>query len=319
MQIRKIVLTLFFIVLILLMLLHADISLSYTLNALNLWFQKMIPTLFPFMVLSGIMIRMNLSEDFSELIYPFAKYLFAISKNGIYCIIMGFLCGFPMGAKVISDLYERKKLSKQEATYLLSFCNNIGPIYFMGFVLPMIGIQANLSFYLFGMYGLPLLYGILLRHTFYKKKLLFLKEDKSFITTNLTGNTSSLLFCIDDAIVSGMKSITTLGGYMILFNLINLIPHTLFTRFPALFSNNQNTVLAAFNAVLEITDGIHRMGDTMPLFVLILLPFGGLSCIAQTYSMIRHTDLSITAYIIHKLILTSLTAFYYFFFLLSSS
>ena len=37
--------------------------LSLALNGLNLWFERMIPTLFPFMVLSGVIIRMNLTGD----------------------------------------------------------------------------------------------------------------------------------------------------------------------------------------------------------------------------------------------------------------
>ena len=46
---------------------------------------------------------------------------------------------------------------------------------------------------------------------------------------------------------------------------------------------------------------------------LILLPFGGLSCIAQTYTCIRDTGLSLWDYIQHKLYLTAITACYYFF------
>ena len=190
----------------------------------------------------------------------------------------------------------------------------------MSFVLPTIGIQTNLSFYLFGMYGLPLLYGIILRHTIYKHKLpLFLSTETPVQSASqLDLQRTSLLYCIDDAIISGMKSITSLGGYMILFNLINLIPHVLVLQFPFLFPMKRNILLAGFNGLLEITDGIYRLGTSVLFFVLVLLPFGGLSCIAQTYSMIRHTDLSITSYLLHKIILTLITAIYDFFFLLTS-
>ena len=37
--------------------------LSFALKGLNLWFERMIPTLFPFMVLSGIIIRMDLTDS----------------------------------------------------------------------------------------------------------------------------------------------------------------------------------------------------------------------------------------------------------------
>ncbi|MDE5950529.1 MAG: hypothetical protein K2H12_02985 [Acetatifactor sp.] len=63
--------------------------------------------------------------------------------------------------------------------------------------------------------------------------------------------------------------------------------------------------------LLEITGGLHRLGQSCPLYSLLLLPFGGLSCIAQTYSMIHDTDLPLGEYVIHKLLLTALTVIYY--------
>lgn len=305
MDIRKKILTAFFLLFTALILTHSDISLLFALNGLNLWFQKMIPTLVPFMILSGIMVRMNLTEDFSALLSPILRPIFSISKNGIYCIIMGFLCGFPMGAKVITELYGRGRIGKAEATYLLSFCNNIGPIYFMGFALPTIGITENLFVYLFGMYGLPLLYGIFLRYTCFRGSLS--SPDKQPIAANNQPANQGLLYHIDDAIMSALNSITALGGYMIFFNLLNLIPYVLLSK-----TKLQN-ILPVINGILEISGGLGNMKDTFPFLSLVLLPFGGLSCIAQTYSIIRHTDLSIQTYVIHKVILSAITALYYFF------
>ena len=143
-----------FLLLFFLMLTYPAESLYYAFTGLTLWFQKMIPTLFPFMILSGIMIRMNLTEYFSMLLTPLFKPLFSVNGNGAYCIILGFLCGFPMGAKVVADLYERGKLSHEEASRLLAFCNNIGPIYMISFVLPLLGLTGKLP-YLFGMPYIP--------------------------------------------------------------------------------------------------------------------------------------------------------------------
>lgn len=293
---KRIVLTLLFLLLFFLMLRYPAQSLYYAFTGLTLWFQKMIPALFPFMILSGIMVRMNLTDYFSIVLSPLLKPLFRVSGNGAYCIIMGFLCGFPMGAKVIADLYERQKLSKQEASYLLSFCNNIGPIYFTSFVLPLLGLPVSIP-YIWGMYGIPLLYGLVLCRLpqFQAKQITPKQAEKE------TQENCYILAHIDGSIISAIESITKLGGYMILFNLLNL--------FPALFFPEQT--LPVCNALLEITSGISRMGSSMPYLVLILLPFGGLSCIAQTYSIIKNTDLSIGKYCIHKCVLAVLTAFYY--------
>ena len=113
------------------------------------------------------MIRMNLTERFVGLLHPLLHRIYGTSRNGSYTIIMGFLCGFPMGAKTVDDLYARGMVTKREAEYLLAFCNNIGPVYFCSFVLPLLNRQAVLP-YLFGMYGIPLLYGLVLRCTRYR-------------------------------------------------------------------------------------------------------------------------------------------------------
>lgn len=106
-------------------------SLEYAYTGLILWFRKMIPTLLPFMILSGIMVRMNLTEGFARFFHPLFHKIWGTSLNGSYVILMGMLCGFPMGARVIGELCQAGKLSEKEGAYLLSFCNNIGPIYFL--------------------------------------------------------------------------------------------------------------------------------------------------------------------------------------------
>ena len=129
--------------LIFLMLRYPALALEYASKGLHLWFTKMVPTLLPFMILSGIMIRMNLTESFVRLLHPLLHQLFGTSRNGSYTIVMGFLCGFPMGARIVGELYEHHRLSREESTYLLYFCNNIGPIYFLSYVVPLLALTGR--------------------------------------------------------------------------------------------------------------------------------------------------------------------------------
>lgn len=309
-KLKTFTLTLLFFTLTSLLLTHPVESLAFSLTGLQLWFNKMIPTLLPFMILSGIMVRLNLTESFAKLLSPILTPLLHISANGIYTILIGFLCGFPMGARVIADLYSGGRLSRKEASYLLAFCNNIGPVYFISFVLPTLGLQQKLP-YLFGMYGLPFLYGVLLRYTIYKESF----STKAIMPSALAAaenkssgcGSYSLLDTLDDSILSGLYGISKLGGYMILFNLLNLIPQVFLSSVTIAGTD----LCSLSNCLLEITSGISRMGDRSPLLVLLLLPFGGFSCLAQTYSMIKETDLSIRNYVLHKLVLSTLTALYY--------
>ena len=118
--------------------------LSLALNGLNLWFERMIPTLFPFMVLSGVVIRMNLTGSFVKICNPVLGRIFSVRSPCVYGMVIGFLCGFPMGAHVAAQLYGQKQVTRAEASFLLAFCNNIGPVYFLSFVLPTL-FSGNIS------------------------------------------------------------------------------------------------------------------------------------------------------------------------------
>lgn len=300
--------------LIVLILRFPALSLQYAAAGLNLWFQKMIPTLLPFMILSGILIRMNLTERIVCFLHPVLHFFFHTTKNGSYTLLMGFLCGFPMGARIVGELYETGKLSRMEANRLLAFCNNIGPIYFLSFVMPTLGIKKVLLPFLM-MYGLPLLYGFMLIRIFpcvrEKRRKNMTNMVNGFPTNKMQPNAiesskaapASLLAATDEAVLSGLLGIAKLGGYMVFFNLLNI----LFVP----FSHLSPGVLGFYNCILEITSGIDRCSQSFPYTVLILLPFGGFSCIAQTYSMICHTDLSIRPYLFHKLLQTAFTAMCY--------
>lgn len=300
---------------------HSELSLSYAAMGLTLWLEKMIPSLLPFMILSGIVIRLKLTETIASFIYPVIRPVFRVRKNVCYCMMLGFLCGFPMGARVVSDLYTRGQLTGEEGEYLLAFCNNIGPVYYCSFVLPLLHRELTAP-YLFGMYGIPLIYGIILRYTRFRRldTLLSAKTISSDLSTCsgtqsntckrmlrsksvprlLTRRGERLLSETDQSIGAAIHSILTLGGYMILFNLLNLIPHVVC-----------GTQISLLSPLFEITGGLSLLQAQAPLYSLLVLSFGGFSCIAQTYSCIKDTDLSVVDYTIHKIILTLLNLLFY--------
>lgn len=299
--------TLLFLLLTFCILTNSPLSMTYASLGLELWFRKMVPALLPFMILSGIMVRLGLTEKMSMVLYPALGPVYRVRKNVVYCMMLGFLCGFPMGAKVTADLLKRDLLTPDEGEYLLAFCNNIGPVYFCSFVLPLLGLRLVFP-YLFGMYGIPLVYGLFLRYTVFRNRLYTEREVRrpprppELMIAALPGKATALglLAAADESIVSGLSGILTLGGYMILFNLLNLPFHLLLRREPMLTA-----------PLLEITGGLSMLGGKLPLYSLLVLSFGGFSCIAQTYSCIRDTGLSTGNYIRHKVLLTSLNAVFY--------
>lgn len=323
----KTMMLLFFTVMAAGMLLYSSLASKLALEGLNLWFTKMIPALLPFMILSGVLIGTGLSDSFAALLSPLLKPLFRLSDSCLYCIIIGFLCGFPMGARVCAQSLERGKISRQEAALLLAFCNNIGPIYFTGYVMKLFPVQDK-WLVLAGMYGIPFLYGMLLRYTLYrdipllkkrqgKVRLMAACEEKAgSASVNNAGlcaarplTVKTLLAELHASILSGLDAITVLGGYMIFCNLLNL--------FPQLAMQTNPHPASLIGPLFEITSGLAGLSCADRVWAYIILPFGGLSCIAQTYSCIRNTDLSLAEYVFHKIVQTMLTAAFYAFFPIS--
>lgn len=291
-----------FLFLVFCILTNSELSLFYASKGLALWFDKMIPALLPFMILSATLIRMGLTEGFTTIVYPVIRPVFRVSRNVCYVMLMGFMCGFPMGAKCVSDLYSRDKITREEASFLLAFCNNIGPVYFVSFALPTIGCTGHLQATVLGMYGIPLLYGVFLRYTKYREKIYITPAGSPGKTMGrkVQDKNRMLLPALDEAIYTSLQSIAMLGGYMILFNLLMMIPQLYMPK-----------TFRYIAPLLEITGGLSILKGSLPIYSLLVLPFGGLSCIAQTYTCIRNTDLSLPEYVLHKIILTVLTLLYY--------
>lgn len=301
---KKLIYSICFIVLFLHILIFSKQSLYFALSGLTLWFQKMIPALLPFMILSGMAIRLDINSSMMKCISPILAPFYRVNYHCLYSIFIGFLTGFPMGAKTTCDLYKMKRITKSEAQYLLTFCNNIGPIYFITFILPLLKVR-NIIPYLIGMYGIPLLYGLFLRHTVYKDKISYRNTSEIPVQNE---ESYGFFEAIDSSITDSLTAITKLGGYMILFNVFFLIP--------ACYIKN-DFYLGITHCLFEITSGVTFLmnrfsGTALGNFtVLIAITFGGFSLFAQTFSNIKGTDLSKKNYIFHKFILTFFSLVYY--------
>ena len=206
-------------------------------------------------------------------------------------------------------------ISKREASFLLAFCNNIGPVYFLSFALPMALPASGMDFwgiYFFGMYGLPFFYGLFLRYVFFRDITPCSYAGKGTDSPGL-----SLLGALDQSLEGALFNIARLGGYMVVFNLLFIFPILLAGILPLPGPAGQIFIGGA-GCLLEITGGLSLLGGGLPLYSLLALSFGGLSCMAQTYSCIKGTGLSMGSYVRHKVILTLLNGCFYLCWLLLS-
>ena len=300
--------TLVWLVLIIAVLSHPDTTFQYAYEGLYQWAAKMVPTLFPFMMISSIMVYSGADLELGRMLSLPLKRIYKYSTYGLYAIFMGFFCGFPMGAKVVSELCENKKLSKEEAVSLLGFCNNIGPAYFLGIIIPMLhacGYQNTLPF-LFGMYGIPAVYGI-----FFSRR--FAKTNASPVITknayqNETREKLTLTGCLKKACMENTQSLILLGGYVTFTNAFRI-----FLDFFRL-SDNMKRVLSSF---MEIMGGVQTIyTGTLPpqekvLWIMTALSFGGISCLIQTSSFLEKAKLPLSPYLKNKTVITLISFGYY--------
>lgn len=281
-------LTIFSCIFLLFLLLFSKECITLASNGLLIWYRNMIPSLFPFMVLSGFMIRSGLSEKIGQWLQPALGILFRLPSPMLYAIFMGFLCGFPMGAKMVADMLENEQITKEEGKYLLAFCNNIGPLYLFGYVIPLFGYE-NICKILALMYLIPLAYGLVLRYfsssifctQINKKQTSFchfstlkvnLKKNNfptvSICSHNTKNNTKSpnYLICFQQSLSSAIEQITMLGGCMIFFNCVLIFPQILGKALShTSFSSVSPLLTAILSSFIEIGGGLQQLASVLAL------------------------------------------------------
>ena len=294
-----------FCILFLSMILFPSLAFEGACNGLVLWFQTVLPTLLPFIVISNILISTNLVHTFSQKFGFLFQRIFRISSLGSYPVLVGFLCGYPMGAKTIADMVKSNLISKNEGQYLLSFCNNTSPMFIISYLVVQNLQDSSLTIpCLIILLGTPILCSFVFRMKYSKMNI---------ISYENVSSSKKILFnflFLDQAIMNGFETITRVGGYIILFSIII----SLLKAFHGFI----------FIAFLEITNGIPLMlnsnynHEIRFALCLSLVAFGGLCSVIQTRSMIQSSGLSIRPYIKEKLItaiVTSLIAYIYILFI----
>ncbi len=265
-------------------------------KGLLLWYERVLPTLLPFAILSNVLIYSNYLQYINRLFSPLLKKVFPVSDNGAFVLLTGFLFGFPMGSKNCAELLKCDRLKKKEADLLFVVTNNISPVFITSFILC-------------GQLKLPQLSVISLLILYVPPLLLLLvcgeKNTRTAMAEKIPASGSQMNFKIIDAgIMNGFETLTRLGGYIMLFSMIASMTGKL--PLPPI----ARLVLTGFT---ELTNGIGMLPasgldqKTQYILAMAFTAFGGLSGIAQTNSMICGTGLSLKKYCLAKLLLTAVS------------
>lgn len=262
-------------------------------NGLLIWFQTIIPVLFPYMILSSFLISLGGIEYLLTPIQPIFQRIFHTSKSGTYVLLVGLFFGMPMASKTITNLLEAKQLSNEEALWLFSFCNQLSPNFLLAIVLPQFQITKKVPV-LIGFYGIPLLYGLLTRKLY----------PKTFLNESISVKKSiSIIEELNNSILNSIQTILGFGGYIIFF-------HTCYLLFKPLEGFLPISILP----LLEISGGIITVGSAYFLYGIWCCSFGGICGLFQTILSIQNTFLTkhITLYIKNRILISCLVTSYFF-------
>ena len=259
-------------------------------DGLFLWATVVLPSLFPFCLCTSL-IRAYTNGNASKYFLLFA----------------GILSGYPIGAKLSGELYQKGELTRQTAIFFSAFTNNASPmfvIFFVGNTLLHLGKKCYI-FYLL------LLLSSFLGSFFIWILNRYINQSKaSFPKMPLkkeSENKLSLFQQFDYELNNSAELLIKIGGYILVFSILTSFLKEL-KRIPPFLS----TFLCG---ILEITTGNHLLCQNMAdspqktALSLAITTFGGLCAFAQTNSVIQKNGLSLSCYLCSKL-LSAIFAFF---------
>ena len=299
-------------------------------NGLVLWANSVVPSLFPFFVATELLSYTNFTYYLGKLLNKFMTPLFNIRGEGSFAFIMGILSGYPMGAKIAANFRQNNICSKVECERLLSFTNNSGPLFIIGSVgISLLGNSTIGFLLLFTHLLASISVGFLFRFWKRNDTEKFISDSSNVKNKNI--KLSSLGEVIGNSIKNSINTILMIGGFVVLFSVIlsilktsNLLNISCYFMKPVfeLFRIPQAFYSGIISGVIELTNGLniicHIPEKNISINIIIasfILGLGGISVLLQVWSCISKTDLSITPYILGKILQACFSALYTWIFL----
>jgi len=103
-------------------------------TGLSLCGNVIIPSLFPFLILSSLVVELGMAARLGRALSPIMRPLFRVNGACACAVVLGFIGGYPVGARTAISLYRSGLCSRTEAQRLMAFCNNSGPAFILGVV-----------------------------------------------------------------------------------------------------------------------------------------------------------------------------------------
>lgn len=256
-------------------------------NGVFLCIQVLIPSLFPFMVLSDFIVKSGITLTIPTYIERITQFIFALPKESLAVMLLSLTGGYPVGAKTIASMYKNKRINTTEAMRMSLFCIASGP----GFLVTFVGcsmlkdkttgyillLSQIISFFILG---------------FLSKY--FIKDKKESITTENTCEPQSISEALVNSVGEAIKSCAYMCALVILFGAVCEIYIECTKTYPNLIW---------VTSLLEITNGVKFLSqEYSPVIISAMCGFSGLCVHFQIFSLLRDIKIPKLKFYIYRIL-----------------
>lgn len=257
-------------------------------QGLSLFFVAVLPGLLPFAFLTRILTSLGAVKKISYHLSPITRFLFNTPGISSYVFLISILSGYPIGAKLISDLYLSNSITQNEAKKMISFCTTSGPIFIIGSVGSIMFGSVKIGLLLYFSHIISsVMCGIIL-----SGKRTKLKDNKIPTRLEIPDN------LLSSSISNTIESILLVGAYISIFFLFAdiLTDIGIFSGISKLINSFfeilglENIADGIIGGLFEVTRGCKLLGTTKTIFSVccccFIISLGGLSITLQSMSFL---------------------------------
>ena len=257
-------------------------------RGIELCLASVIPALFPFFVVSSLLVSLGAGRAARILERPF-RALFRCGGAGAAAVLLGMLGGYPVGAATVASLVRQGDVSPAEGRRLLAFCSNAGPAFIIGVAGLTVFGSARTGAYLY------------LIHITAAMAAGFLLRGRRAVTggTYHPPARPGLISAFLSAVQGAASAMGRVCAFVVFFLVLLSLTERLTGPLPP--------GAAGF---LELTNGVLRLSPTRTGFITAaaLLGWGGLSVHCQTASVLDGTNVPLDRYFLGKALQSLLSA-----------
>lgn len=270
------------------LILKPDLITSEILNALNVFSNTLFPSIFPFFLISDLLISYNFCNTLNKYFSKINNFLFHTSNASNFVIIMSIFSGFPSGAKYIRTLYDKKMLSINQANYLITFTHFANPLFVLTITKKLFHNSSISYLILFCHIISNIIIAIIIRPK---------KKEVSIKLNNI--NNESFSTNLSNSIKSSLKLLLLILGNTCFFFIVTRLINEYFSL---------SSIYQVFiNGFFDMTKGINSISIIhsaiifKAILTLTFISFGGINVHMQVLNIIDDTDIKYKNFLLGRI------------------